>query len=87
MRLHGLFIGGQAALARRLEQQLLVDQLIQRGLAQAFVGTGVADTGRGAALGLQVVGKIAFQAKFGDRYAVDPRRHGLFLRLPARQHQ
>ncbi|MNP17535.1 hypothetical protein D3C76_1099710 [compost metagenome] len=60
------------ALERFLPQQFLVDQRIQRRLAQLFVGAGAADAGDRPALILQVFGEIALQAQLGNFLAIDP---------------
>ncbi|MNP17536.1 hypothetical protein D3C76_1099720 [compost metagenome] len=60
------------ALERFLPKQLLVDQRVQRRLAQLFVGAGTADAGDRTALILQVFGEIALQAQLGYFLAIDP---------------
>ncbi|MNP47923.1 hypothetical protein D3C76_1420100 [compost metagenome] len=60
------------ALDRFLPEQLLVDQGVQRRLAQLFVGAGTADAGDCPALILQVFGEIALQAQLGNFLAIDP---------------
>ena len=73
MRLDQLITDPQATTGRLLPEQFLVDQVAQRGLAQLFIGLGIADAAHGTALCLQVLGEVAFKAKFGNCLAIDPR--------------
>ncbi|MNT55565.1 hypothetical protein D3C72_1928090 [compost metagenome] len=64
-----------------LPEQFLVDQVIERLLAQTLVHAGVANTGQGPALCLQVVGEVTFQTQLANGHTIDPGRSWAFLRL------